>query len=140
MGVDINRLYFTGRVAPENYLARYKLADLFLDCYPFNGGTTVNDALWVNLPVLTLSGRTFASRMAGSLLNGVGQKNMISNSIDSYIEKAIDFARKPKVIHDYANGGNYLFDQALFTKDFEAKIKSLSNLNAYYQYFSNILF
>ena len=130
LGVDINRLYFTGRVAPENYLARYKLADLFLDCYPFNGGTTVNDALWVNLPVLTLSGRTFASRMAGSLLNGVGQKNMISNSIDSYIEKAIDFARKPKVIHDYANGGNYLFDQALFTKDFEAKIKSLSNLNA----------
>jgi predicted O-linked N-acetylglucosamine transferase (SPINDLY family) len=67
-GVDPDRLVFAGRVQPEDYLARYAVADLFLDCYPFNGGTTANDALWMGLPVLTRSGRTFASRMAGALL------------------------------------------------------------------------
>jgi predicted O-linked N-acetylglucosamine transferase (SPINDLY family) len=54
LGVAADRLIFAGRVAPEDYLARYKLADLFLDAYPFNGGTTANDALFVRLPVLDL--------------------------------------------------------------------------------------
>jgi predicted O-linked N-acetylglucosamine transferase (SPINDLY family) len=125
-GVDINRLYFTGRVTPANYLARYQLANLFLDCFPFNGGTTVNDALWVKLPVLTLSGRSFASRMAGSLLKGLNQTHMICDSIESYIKTAIDFSKKstPKPILslDYHN----LFDQQAFAKDFEINIKNIS--------------
>ena len=62
-GIDLSRLVFAGRVSPENYLARYLIADLFLDSFPFNAGTTANDALFMGLPVLTCSGRSFASRM-----------------------------------------------------------------------------
>lgn len=91
-GVPPERLVFGGRIAPAKYLARYRLADLFLDTFPFNGGTTVSDSLWAGLPVLTCSGRTFASRMAGSLLMNVGLPELVSNSFDEYEEKAVHYA------------------------------------------------
>jgi predicted O-linked N-acetylglucosamine transferase (SPINDLY family) len=72
-GVEEDRLIFAPRVSPEDYLARYAVADLFLDTYPFNAGTTANDALWMGLPVLTRAGQTFASRMAGALLTAAGR-------------------------------------------------------------------
>lgn len=126
LGVDINRLYFTGRVTPANYLARYQLANLFLDCFPFNGGTTVNDALWVKLPVLTLSGKSFASRMAGSLLTGLNQTHMICDSIESYIKKAIDFSKKTTPELNFSSNYNDLFDQSAFVKEFEINIRALN--------------
>ena len=66
-GVNSDRLVFCSRTTYANYLARYRLADLFLDTFPFNGGATSSDALWAGLPIVTCSGETFASRMAGSL-------------------------------------------------------------------------
>ena len=125
LGVDMNRLYFTGRVTPANYLARYQLANLFLDCFPFNGGTTVNDALWVRLPVLTLSGKSFASRMAGSLLKGLNQTHMICDSLESYIKKAIDFSKKSTPELNFSSNYNDLFDQSAFAKEFEFSIRTL---------------
>jgi predicted O-linked N-acetylglucosamine transferase (SPINDLY family)/predicted O-methyltransferase YrrM len=88
-GIDANRLIFASRVAPPAYLARYRLADLFLDTYPFNAGTTANDALWMGLPLLTYSGRTFASRMAGSLLHAVGLPELMTASLQEYEEMAV---------------------------------------------------
>ncbi|MDI9331633.1 MAG: tetratricopeptide repeat protein [Alphaproteobacteria bacterium] len=84
-----DRLVFGGRLPQPQYLARYRLADLFLDTYPFNGGTTVSDALWAGLPVLTLAGETFASRMAASLLKAVGLPQMITSSHAEYQARAI---------------------------------------------------
>lgn len=94
-GVDPKRLIFAGRVAPENYLARYGAADLFLDSFPFNAGTTANDALWMALPILTCSGRTFASRMAGALLTAAGLPELITTNIADYEEKAVWLANNP---------------------------------------------
>lgn len=88
-GIDKARLVFAARVSPANYLARYQLADLFLDTMPFNAGTTANDALWMGLPLLTCAGRTFASRMAGSLLNAVGLPELIATNLQDYERKAI---------------------------------------------------
>ncbi|MBV5310944.1 methyltransferase domain-containing protein [Chromatium okenii] len=95
-GVDPARLRFAGRVAPSVYLARYALADLFLDTFPFNAGTTANDALWMGLPVLTYSGRAFASRMAGSLLHAAGFDTLITTNLHDYEEKAVSFAQSPE--------------------------------------------
>lgn len=94
-GIDGARLVFAGRVSPENYLARYALADLFLDSFPFNAGTTANDALWMGLPVLTCAGRAFASRMAGALLTAAGLPELITHDLESYEKKAVSLARSP---------------------------------------------
>jgi hypothetical protein len=94
-GVDPARLVFAQRTQTAAYLARYALADLFLDCYPFNGGTTVNDALWMGLPVLTRSGRTYASRMAGSLLQAAGLGELICGDLPSYVQQGVRLATTP---------------------------------------------
>jgi predicted O-linked N-acetylglucosamine transferase (SPINDLY family) len=91
-GVDPGRLYFAGRVAPEDYLSRFGTANLFLDTFPYNAGTTANDALWAGLPIVTLAGRSYVSRMAGSLLRSVGLGQLITNNPHEYEEKAIAFA------------------------------------------------
>jgi predicted O-linked N-acetylglucosamine transferase (SPINDLY family) len=91
-GVNPNRLYFAGRVAPEDYLSRFGAAHLFLDTFPYNAGTTANDALWAGLPIVTLSGRTYVSRMAGSLLNSAGLEQLIASTPEDYESKAIAFA------------------------------------------------
>ncbi|MEI6737744.1 MAG: UDP-N-acetylglucosamine-peptide N-acetylglucosaminyltransferase, partial [Pseudomonadota bacterium] len=94
-GIDSQRLVFAPRVQPTEYLARFQLADLFLDTLPFNGGTTASDALWMGLPLLTCSGRTFASRMAGSLLQGIGLPELITTNFADYEELAVALAIDP---------------------------------------------
>jgi predicted O-linked N-acetylglucosamine transferase (SPINDLY family) len=94
-GVDAARLLFAGRVLPPDYLARYPCADLFLDTFPFNAGTTANDALWMGLPILTLCGRTFAARMAGALLTAADLPELITYTLEDYEEKAVAIACDP---------------------------------------------
>ena len=95
LGINPARLVYAERVAPADYLARYQVADLFLDTFPFNAGTTASDALWAGLPVLTCSGNTFASRMAGSLLRAVGLTELITDDLHAYEEMACLLAREP---------------------------------------------
>jgi predicted O-linked N-acetylglucosamine transferase (SPINDLY family) len=97
-GVAADRLVFASRVAPPAYLARLAVADLFLDTFPYNGGTTVNDALWMGLPVLTCSGRSFASRMAGSLLAQVGMSELVTADLFAYEQRAVTLAREPALV------------------------------------------
>jgi predicted O-linked N-acetylglucosamine transferase (SPINDLY family) len=94
-GIDVNRLIFAPRVLPDQYLSRYALADLFLDCFPFNAGTTANDALWMGLPVLTRSGRSFSSRMAGALLTAANLSELITDNQRDYEEQAVKLAQNP---------------------------------------------
>ncbi len=91
-GVAPARLLFADRVEPSLYRGRLALADLFLDTFPYNAGTTASDALRVGLPVLTLSGETFISRMAGSLLTAVGLARFVTASLDDYVEAAVRIA------------------------------------------------
>jgi len=91
-GIEKERLIFASRVTPADYLARYQIADVFLDCTPFNGGTTANDALFMGLPILTLTGKTFASRMAGSLLHSLSLDELITYNFENYEEKAVELA------------------------------------------------
>ncbi|WP_229256588.1 O-linked N-acetylglucosamine transferase family protein [Duganella lactea] len=97
-GIDRARLLFNSRATPAEYLARYQLADLFLDTYPFNAGTTASDALWAGLPLLTCAGRTFSSRMAGSLLRAVDLPQLITFNFSDYEDKAVALANAPAQI------------------------------------------
>lgn len=127
-GIEGDRLIFSPRVAPADYLARYQLADLFLDTFPFNGGTTANDALWMGLPLLTLSGRTFASRMAGSLLTDLGLPELITTSLEKYQEAAVGLARDPArlgMLRSRLKEGKLkgkTFDIPALVKDYEAAL------------------
>jgi len=91
-GITPDRLIFAGRTPYATYLGRLALADLFLDTLPFNGGTTVSDALWAGLPVLTQAGDAFAARMAGSLLHAAGMPELITDSAEAYEATAIRLA------------------------------------------------
>jgi len=94
-GIARERIIFNSRAVPAEYLARYQLADLFLDTFPFNGGTTASDALWAGLPLLTCAGQTFSSRMAGSLLRAVDLPELITYNFADYEEKAVALAADP---------------------------------------------
>ena len=90
-GIDPNRIIYATRVPnPEDHLARYKLADLFLDTYPYNGHTTTSDALGAGLPVITICGDSFASRVATSLLKDLNLANLICNDKQEYYVKALE--------------------------------------------------
>jgi len=88
-GLDPSRLIFAPRVAPSEYIARMRLADLFLDTSPYNAGTVASDALRVGLPLLTLAGQSFASRMAARLLHAIGAEAGIATTHDEYVAKAV---------------------------------------------------
>ena len=87
--VPMNRIMITPHAGYERYLSSLAVSDLMLDTFPFNGGTTTSDALWMELPVLTLQGRSFASRMSSSLLNLHGIPELITTSIEDYVNKAV---------------------------------------------------
>jgi len=94
--VNPERIHFADRVAQPEYLRRYTLADLFLDTSPYNAGTTASDALWSGLPVLTLMGQSFASRMASSLLVALGIRELITHSLAQYEALAIELGQSPQ--------------------------------------------
>ncbi|OYQ35495.1 hypothetical protein CHU95_07125 [Niveispirillum lacus] len=91
-GVAADRLHFAGRTDPAHYRARMALADLFLDTTPYNAGTIASDALRMGLPILTLSGEPFASRMAGSLLQAMGLPDLITTTMVDYVDRAVRHA------------------------------------------------
>jgi predicted O-linked N-acetylglucosamine transferase (SPINDLY family) len=99
-GVVPERLIFAPRAKLADYLARYRLADLFLDTLPYNAGTTASDALWAGLPVLTCAGRAFTGRMAGSLLRAVGLPELITHSIPDYEALALKLASHPTMLRE----------------------------------------
>ena len=114
-------------VRNEDHLARVGLADLFLDTLYYNAHATAADALWAGLPVLTCSGATFASRVAGSLLGAVGLPELITTSLGGLrgagaaTWRAIRSVSPPCARSSRATGGRCpLFDTERFTRHIEA--------------------
>ena len=95
--IESSRVIFAGRVdSMGDYLARYRLADLFLDTHPYGAHTTAVDALKAGLPLLTFMGQSFASRVASSLLKSIGLPELIASSPEEYEMIAVDLAIHPK--------------------------------------------
>ncbi len=126
LGIDPARLIFTGHMSPPDHLARHRRADLFLDSWPCNAHTTASDALWAGLPVLTLAGESFPSRVAASLLNAVGLPELVTTSLEQFEDAAVGLAADPARLAALARrlGENRmsasLFDTELFARRIEA--------------------
>jgi FkbM family methyltransferase len=125
-GIDPNRLIFATRVPlVEDHLARYRLADMFLDTSPYNAHTTASDCLRVGLPVVTYLGKTFSGRVAASLLQAIGMPELITHSLEDYEALALNLATDQNLLAELkgkllANQASYpLFKTDLFCKNIE---------------------
>jgi protein O-GlcNAc transferase len=94
-GISADRLIFAPILPIDQHLSRLRVADLFLDTSPYGAHTTASDALWMGLPVITCIGETFASRVAASLLHAVGIPELVTNSMDEYVDLATRLALNP---------------------------------------------
>ena len=95
-----NRLIFASRLSHENHFKRLKLADLFLDTFYYSAAATASDALWAGLPLITLKGKTFSSRVAASLLENLEMPELITNSKNEYVNLAIELANNKNKLKD----------------------------------------
>ena len=130
-GIAADRLVFAERCDYPDYLARYRLADLFLDTLPFNAGTTASDALWAGLPVLTQTGRSFAGRMATSLLHAVGLPELVTQTADEYEALALRLATHAQELAalrqrlNQQGRASALFDTARLTRHLEQALLTM---------------
>ena len=127
-GLDSKRLIFAPRLSMEEHLARHCLADLFLDTLPYNAHTTASDALWAGVPVLTCMGKSFAGKVAASLIKAIDLPELITYTEQEYEAKAIQLAANPKVLNNFKNrlsankNTSPLFNIGQFTGHFEAAL------------------
>jgi len=92
-GIDIDRVALYGSVPRDAYLQAHAEVDLILDTFPYPGGTTTCEAMWMGVPTLTLAGATLLSRQGASLLTAAGLKEWVVADVTDYVDKAIAFAR-----------------------------------------------
>ena len=114
-----------------DHLARLKLADLFLDTYPYNAHASAVDALKVGVPVLTLLGQSFAARVAASLLKAIDLPELITHSQAEYESLAIELATHPEKMEELRkrllqnSQTKPLFNTATYTKHVENAFKQM---------------
>lgn len=131
-GLDPSRLVFMAKLPHPQYLARYQLADLFLDTNPYNAHTTASDALWAGCPVLTCPGATFAARVAGSLNHQLGLEHMNVADDASFVATASALGNDPAALAAVraelaqARERSGLFDMAAFARDLSALLLQLA--------------
>jgi predicted O-linked N-acetylglucosamine transferase (SPINDLY family) len=132
-GVDPDRLIFAPRVADLSaHLARYRLADLFLDTTPYGAHATARDALWAGLPVLTCAGNAFPGRVAASLLTALGLGELITTSLSDYAALALDLYHHPDRLDacrrrlNAQRAGGVLFDTRLYRTHLERAYRVMS--------------
>jgi predicted O-linked N-acetylglucosamine transferase (SPINDLY family) len=135
-GIAGERLIFASRAGPDEYMARLTLADLFLDTFPYNAGTIASDAIRMGLPLLTLSGQAFSSRMAGRLLMAVGAAEGVAATVEEYVNIAVSLANNPQAYQNYKRifdadaWRRQIGDIASFTRCYENSLAAIAKRGA----------
>jgi predicted O-linked N-acetylglucosamine transferase (SPINDLY family) len=124
-GIEAARVNLQGYSSREDYLAAHSQVDFILDTFPFTGGTTTCEALWMGVPTLTLVGETLIARQGASILSAAGLPNWIVYDQESYIEKAVFYATDLTALATLRAGlreqvlASPLYDAPLFARNFE---------------------
>ncbi len=130
-GVDPQRLFFAPRTPGLEYLARYRLADLFLDTFNYNAHATASEALMMGLPVVTRIGRAFAGRVGASLLTALGLPELIAGDSAAYEGIALRLAQAPEGLKAMReklarNAATYpLFDTRRYARNIETAYREM---------------
>jgi len=125
VGFEKGRIIFTKLMPVNEHLKRISLADLFLDTYPYGAHTTASDAIRMGVPVITIEGESFSSRVASSILSQVNLNDLVTKNMDQYKDLAINIGNsnsnhnmiKKRLINSIKT--TPLFDSYKFTKNLE---------------------
>lgn len=135
-GVAPERLIFANRVPePADHLARLALADLHLDTFPYTSHTTASDTLWAGAPILTRIGRSFQSRVCGSLLTTVGLPELVVNDWQQYKSLAVRLAQDRQMLAgirsklEEVRKHSPLFDTQRYCRNIERAYHRMMNLS-----------
>ena len=137
LGIKENRIFFADRISVDEHIKRMEIIDLFLDTYPYNAHTTAREAILMNIPILTFMGKSFASRVAGSILKTIGLEGLIVKNLDDYVKEAVrlsvDRDEVIKIKNHLKDKINLkkLFDSNEYTKDLERKYLEIINLQTF---------
>lgn len=130
-GIDPARLEFRGPVGLVDMMAEYADIDIALDTTPYNGGTTTLQALWMGVPVLTLQGQNFVSRMGASFMKAAKLADWVATTDDQFVELAISHAADRSALLELKKGlrGHLqrcpAWDAQRYTRDFEAGLRHM---------------
>jgi predicted O-linked N-acetylglucosamine transferase (SPINDLY family) len=126
-GIEPSRLIFAEPAPHKDHLARHALADLVLDTWPYGAHTTASDALRMGVPVVTLPGASFASRVGASLLTAIEMTDLIATSQADYVAKALAFVADPVLKRRVAEAvqRSTLFNPVAFARSLEAAYAGL---------------
>jgi protein O-GlcNAc transferase len=134
-GIEPSRLIFAPKLALAEHLARYRVADLALDTFPYGSHTTASDALWSGCLLVALCGDTFASRVSGSIVSACGLPELVTHTLDHYEQLALSIATNVKLRETLCSRlkankcGEPLFDSQKFVLDLERLYESVTPLN-----------
>ena len=128
--IDPQRLVFAKKIKYSEHLKRFQHMDLFLDTFPYNAHTTGCEAIRCGVPIITIMGKTFASRVGSSLLSSIGMTKLICKNIDEYTNKAISYRKNidefKKLKKNFKQKVNCnLFNSIKYTRNLEKKYKEL---------------
>jgi predicted O-linked N-acetylglucosamine transferase (SPINDLY family) len=128
-GVDAARVHLIGKLNFDDYLKLYHRIDIGLDAFPYAGGTTTCESLWMGVPVVTLAGAYGVARAGVSLLTSARLAELVADSPERYVEIATDLARDPRRLAGLRGSlrermqRSPLMDEAAFTRAFEAVLR-----------------
>jgi predicted O-linked N-acetylglucosamine transferase (SPINDLY family) len=131
-GVAPERIVFAKNVPYNDHFSRLALADVFVDTWPYNAHTTASDSLWAGVPVVTVYGNSFASRVAASVLNAAGLPELACDNVSAYRDAIVTLAQNPELLAGYRQHLTSqrmalpLFDCQHFTRNFESLLQRMA--------------
>ena len=130
-GINAGRLILESYAPRADYLAAYNRIDIALDPFPYTGGTTSVEALWMGVPVLTLEGRQFLARQGVGLLMNAGLPEWVAADQDDYLSRAVAHASDLQRLASLRAGlrqqvlASPIFDAPRFARHFEAALRGM---------------
>jgi len=132
-GIDLSRIELCPATSREEYLKSYAEVDIVLDTFPYNGGTTTCEAIYMGVPTLTIEGNNIISRQSGGFLSLVGLTDWIAKDREDYIKKSLDLSKdigSLREIRKYLRNkmkSSPIMDGEKFTRNFEKALVKIIN-------------
>jgi predicted O-linked N-acetylglucosamine transferase (SPINDLY family) len=100
-GISQDRLDIGASNTKKEYIQEYNTIDLCLDTFPYGSHTTLCELLWMSVPIVTLKGTSFVSRVGYSMLSHLGLDELVTETVDEYVDTCVSLALNPVRLHEY---------------------------------------